>query len=181
AQAVPQGRHRPDRVQQDLYHLAPMIAVIPAMSSFAVIPISDTFRLADFNVGLLYVFAFTSLSVYAIVLAGWSSNSKYSTLGGLRASAQMVSYELSMGLSVMSMVMLSGSLSLVTIVQQQKHLWNVAVLPFGPLAFLLFFICALAETNRAPFDLPEAETELVAGFHTEYSSMKWAFFFLGEY
>src|SRR5262249_38451622 len=110
-----------------------------------------------------------------------SSNSKYSTLGGLRASAQMISYELSMGLSVMSILMLSGTLSLVQIVQQQKHLWNVFVLPFGPIAFLLFLICAVPETNRAPFDLPEAETGLVAGFHTEYSRMKWAFFFLGEY
>jgi NADH-quinone oxidoreductase subunit H len=164
-----------------LFHLAPMLAVIPAMSSFAVIPYSSGPGGAlapDLNVGLLWVFAFTSLSVYALVLAGWSSSSKYSLLGGLRASAQMISYELSMGLSVMGVLMITGSLQLGAIVQQQSHLWNIVTQPLG---FLLFVTCAVAETNRAPFDLPEAESELVAGFHTEYSSMKWAFFFLGEY
>ncbi len=170
----------PTESHKILYHVAPMIAVIPAISSFAVVPFSSGpgGRLADLNVGVLYVFAFTSLSVYAIVLAGWSSNSKYSLLGGLRSTAQMISYELSMGLSVMGVLMLTGSLSLVDIVNGQARLWNVVTQPLG---FLLFFTCAVAETNRAPFDLPEAESELVAGFHTEYSSMKWAFFFLGEY
>ncbi|MBI5836235.1 MAG: NADH-quinone oxidoreductase subunit NuoH [Candidatus Eisenbacteria bacterium] len=170
----------PTESRKILFHIAPMIAVIPAMSSFAVIPFSSGpgGRIADLNVGVLYVFAFTSLSVYAIVLAGWSSNSKYSVLGGLRATAQMISYELSMGLAVMGVLMGSGSLSLVDIVNGQAHMWNIV---WQPLGFLLFLACAVAETNRAPFDLPEAESELVAGFHTEYSSMKWAFFFLGEY
>ena len=171
----------PSSADKVLYTLAPMLAVIPPMAAFAVVPVWSQFAQADVNVGILWVFAFTSLSVYAIVLAGWSSKSKYSTLGGLRASAQMISYELPMGLSILSIVMWSGTLSLKQIVLQQAHCWNILVLPFGPLAFLLFLICAIAETNRAPFDLPEAEAELVAGFATEYSSMKWSFFFLGEY
>ncbi len=172
----------PSSANKVLYTIAPMLAVIPPMTSFAVVPVWSQFALADFNIGILWVLAFTSLSVYAIVLAGWSSNSKYSTLGGLRATAQMISYELAMGLSILPILMWSGTLSLREIVLlQQRHLWNIAVLPFGPIAFLLFLICAIAETNRAPFDLPEAEAELVAGFATEYSSMKWSFFFLGEY
>jgi NADH-quinone oxidoreductase subunit H len=146
-------------------------------------------RITDIDVGLLFVFGAASLGVYGIVLAGWSSNSKYSLLGGLRSSAQLISYELSMGLSVVGVLLLVGSLSLVDIVKAQAGLsWWFGILPVPnwflfsqPLGFCIYFCCALAETNRAPFDLPEAETELVAGFHTEYSSMKFAMFFMAEY
>jgi NADH-quinone oxidoreductase subunit H len=145
--------------------------------------------ITDINVAVLYVFGITSLGVYGIVLAGWSSNNKYSLLGGLRSSAQMISYELSMSLSVVGLLLLVGSLSLVDIVRAQVGLsWWFGVLPVPnwflfsqPLGFVIYFTCALAETNRAPFDLPEAETELVAGFHSEYSSMKFAMFFMAEY
>jgi NADH-quinone oxidoreductase subunit H len=150
-----------------------------------VIPFGPSFVITDVNVGLLYVFAVTSLGVYGVVLAGWGSNSKYALLGGLRASAQMVSYELSLGLSVIGVVMMAGSLSLVDIVEAQKGSWY-GILPrwnIFPqfLGFVIFLVSSNAELNRAPFDLPEAETELVAGFHTEYSSMKFAMFFMAEY
>jgi NADH-quinone oxidoreductase subunit H len=146
-------------------------------------------HITDINVGVLYVFGITSLGVYGIVLAGWSSNNKYSLLGGLRSSAQMISYELSMSLSVVGVLILVGSLRLSEIVQAQTGFaWWLGVVPVPnwfvfsqPLGFIIFFTCALAETNRAPFDLPEAETELVAGFHSEYSSMKFAMFFMAEY
>ena len=146
-------------------------------------------HITDIDVGVLFVFGVASLGVYGIVLAGWSSNNKYSLLGGLRSSAQLISYELSMGLSVVGVLLLAGSLSLVEIVKAQAGLsWWFGILPIPnwflfsqPLGFFIYFTCALAETNRAPFDLPEAETELVAGFHTEYSSMKFAMFFMAEY
>ncbi len=168
----------PAEANKIVFHIAPMLAVIPALVSFSVIPIGPNFTVTDINVGLLLFLAMSSLGVYAITLAGWSSNNKYALLGGLRSSAQMISYELAMGLSTIGVLMIAGSLSLVDIVRGQQRMWYVV---YQPLAFVIFMITALAETNRAPFDLPEAEAELVAGFHTEYSSMKWGLFFLGEY
>ncbi len=177
----------PEAADRTLYLMAPALALIPAFISFAVIPFGDQVRLfgrtidlviTDINVGLLYLFGVTSLGVYGIVLGGWASNNKYALLGGLRSAAQMISYELSLGLSVVGVVMLSGSLSLVEIVNAQSTVWFVVLQPIG---FLIFLICATAEINRAPFDLPEAETELVAGFHVEYSSMKFAMYFIAEY
>ncbi|NJD69527.1 MAG: NADH-quinone oxidoreductase subunit NuoH [Candidatus Methylomirabilota bacterium] len=177
----------PQAADRTLYLLAPAIALIPALISFAVIPFGDQVRLfgqtidlviTDVNIGLLYVFGVASLGVYGIVLGGWASNNKYALLGGLRSSAQMISYELSLGLSVIGVVMLSQSLSLVEIVGAQARTWFILLQPIG---FLIFLICAVAETNRAPFDLPEAETELVAGFHVEYGSMKFAMYFMAEY
>ena len=161
-----------------IFHIAPMLAVIPALVTFSVIPIGPAFTVTDLNVGLLLFLAMSSIGVYSITLAGWSSNNKYALLGGLRSSAQMISYELAMGLSTVGVLLLAGSLSLVDIVHAQQRMWFVVQ---QPLAFVIFMITAFAETNRAPFDLPEAEAELVAGFHTEYSSMKWGLFFLGEY
>jgi NADH-quinone oxidoreductase subunit H len=161
-----------------VFHIAPMLAVIPALVSFSVVPVGPDFTVTDLNVGLLLFLAMSSLGVYSITLAGWSSNNKYALLGGLRSSAQMISYELAMGLSTVGVLMLAGSLSLVDIVHAQGRYWFILQ---QPLAFIIFLITAFAETNRAPFDLPEAEAELVAGFHTEYSSMKWGLFFLGEY
>ncbi|MBI3734345.1 MAG: NADH-quinone oxidoreductase subunit NuoH [Chloroflexi bacterium] len=169
------------------YFLAPALAAITGLAAFAVIPFGNTIDLfgikvnlfiADINVGLLYLFAMSSLAVYGIVLAGWSSNNKYSLLGGVRSSAQMISYELPLGLALVSVVLAAGSLSLGDIVKAQANLWFIVQ---QPLSFVIYFICAIAETNRAPFDLPEAETELIAGYHTEYSSLKWALFFLAEY
>ncbi|MGH7405507.1 MAG: NADH-quinone oxidoreductase subunit NuoH [Candidatus Methylomirabilales bacterium] len=175
----------PANADRLIFLLAPAISIIPALIVFAVIPFGPSFVITDVNVGLLYVFAVTSLGVYGIVLAGWGSNSKYALLGGLRSSAQMVSYELSLGLSVIGVVMMTGSLSLVDIVEAQKGSWY-GILPRWNvipqfLGFVIFLVSSNAELNRAPFDLPEAETELVAGFHTEYSSMKFAMFFMAEY
>ena len=170
-----------------LYYLAPMIAIIPAVMALGVIPVGDSITLfgkkiilavTDINVALLYLLAVSSFSVYAIVFGGWSGNSKYSLLGGLRSAAQFVSYELILGLSIIGVIMVVGSFSLVDIVHYQKHMWLVV---YQPLAFLIYMIAATAELNRLPFDLPEAESELVGGYHTEYSSMKFAMFFLGEY
>ncbi|MGH7731976.1 MAG: NADH-quinone oxidoreductase subunit NuoH [Candidatus Eiseniibacteriota bacterium] len=170
----------PDGANKVIFHIAPMLAVIPALVTFAVVPFGpqDALRVTDINVALLLFLAMSSLGVYAITLGGWSSNNKYALLGGLRSSAQMISYELAMGLSTIGVLLLAGSLSLVDIVHAQERVWFVA---YQPVAFGIFMITALAETNRAPFDLPEAEAELVAGFHTEYSSMKFGLFFLGEF
>lgn len=178
-----------EQAEKWLYIAAPLIAFIPAFITFAVIPFGDTVTLfgrqidlliSDFNVGLLYILGVTSLGVYGIVLAGWSSNSKYSLLGALRSAAQMISYEISLGLSVIGVLLLTGSLSLVDIVKAQGSIgdWFIWKQPVG---FLLYLISAFAETNRTPFDLPEAETELVAGYFTEYSSMKFAMFTIAEY
>ena len=171
-----------------VFHVAPVLAVVPALVSFAVIPIGPNFLVTDINVGLLLFLAMSSLGVYAITLAGWSSNNKYALLGGLRSAAQMISYELAMGLSTIGVLLLAGSLSMVEIVHAQAGAFHLGPLPIPrwfvfaqPLAFAIFMITAFAETNRAPFDLPEAEAELVAGFHTEYSSMKFGLFFLGEF
>lgn len=170
-----------------VYFLAPALAAIVAIAAFAVIPFGSSIDVggyhvnlyvADINVGLLYVFAMSSLAVYGVTLAGWSSNNKYSLLGGIRSSAQMISYELPLGLALVSVLLIAGSLSLGDIVRAQSGLWYIVLQPLG---FIIYFVCAVAETNRAPFDLPEAESELIAGYHTEYSSMKWALFFLAEY
>jgi NADH-quinone oxidoreductase subunit H len=170
----------PEGANKVIFHIAPMLAVIPALVTFSVVPFgpTDAFRVTDINVGLLLFLALSSLGVYSITLGGWSSNNKYALLGGLRSSAQMISYELAMGLSTIGVLLLASSLSLVDIVKAQEKTWFVV---FQPVAFAIFMITALAETNRAPFDLPEAEAELVAGFHTEYSSMKFGLFFLGEF
>ncbi|MFQ5715470.1 MAG: NADH-quinone oxidoreductase subunit NuoH [Nitrospinales bacterium] len=170
-----------------LFHLAPAIVVFTAIVSFAVIPFGEPVQVfgktiglwvANVDIGLLFVFAISSMGIYGIVLGGLGSNSKYSLMGGLRSSAQMISYELTLGLSALGVVILTGSLNLVEIVESQASIPHILT---QPLAFLLFFIAGVAETNRAPFDLPEAEQELVAGFHTEYTGMKFAMFFMGEY
>ena len=188
----------PSQSSKFAFLVAPLVALIPAFISFAVIPFGDKVtvfgyqvplqiagyydqsgQMFDVNVGVLYILAMASLGVYGVVLAGWASNSKYSLLGGLRAAAQMISYELAAGLALISVFMLSESLSLHKIVADQADgAWYVFK---QPLAFVIFFICSLAEINRTPFDLPEAETELVSGFITEYSSMKYAMFFMAEY
>lgn len=178
----------PSASNKSIHTLAPFITLVIAFSTYAVIPIGPNVTLfgydiplvvADVNIGILYVLALTSLGVYGITLAGWSSGSKYSLLGGIRASAQMISYEVSMGFSIAGVVLVAGSLSPVTIVEAQYGwMWNAVLQPIG---FITFALSAFAETNRLPFDLPEAEPELVGGYHTEYSSMKFASFFLAEY
>lgn len=177
----------PERANRIVHAIAPMIALFVAFTTYAVIPIGPNVNIfgydislvvADVNMGVLYVLALTSLGVYAITFAGWSSGSKYSLLGGIRSSAQMISYEISMGFSIGGVLLLSESLRPIDIVNSQAGLWNAIVQPIG---FITFVVSAFAETNRLPFDLPEAEPELVGGFHTEYSSMKFAGFFLAEY
>jgi len=184
----------PPHVYKPLYIAAPLIAVIFALTSIAVIPFGNAitlfgysfpFQVTDVNTGLLLILGITSIGVYGVALAGWSSNNKYSLLGGLRASAQMISYEIALGLSLVGVLMLAGSFSLREIVDAQGgHVfgflprWNIFLQPVG---FFCYLMAAYAETNRIPFDLPEAETELVAGYHTEYSAMKFAMFFMAEY
>jgi len=189
----------PLEVDTIVYWLAPFLALTLAFLSIAVIPFGESFtihgrtiffQITDLNVGLLFVFAVTSLGVYSVALAGWSSNSKYPLLGGLRSSAQMISYELSLGLAVVGVLMMAGTLSLRGIVDSQSGFWHIAgvntFLPHWnifvqPVGFLVYFTAAVADTNRVPFDLPEGESELVGGYHTEYSSMKFAMFFMSEY
>src|SRR4028118_1466881 len=189
----------PDKATKFVYFLAPMIAIVGALMTIIVYPFGPEMNLpffgvvklvvAQFDVGLLYVLAITSIGVYGIALAGWSSNNKYSLMGGLRASAQLISYELSLGLGLVGVVLLSGTLDLYQIVEQQAGYWWLGgVVPIPrwnifpqALGFVIYLISAIAETNRVPFDLPEAETELVAGFHTEYSALKFALFFMAEY
>ncbi|MFH5923685.1 NADH-quinone oxidoreductase subunit NuoH [Roseomonas xinghualingensis] len=161
-----------------LFIMAPMLTFILAMIAWAVIPVNEGWAIADINVGVLYLFAISSLGVYGIIIAGWASNSKYAFLGALRSAAQMVSYEVSMGFVIVTVLLCVGSLNLTDIVLAQKGLWFF--IPLFPM-FIIFFISTLAETNRAPFDLPEGESELVAGFFVEYSAMSFALFFLGEY
>ncbi len=175
----------PTSANRMIFVLAPAVSLIPAFLSFAVIPFGPHFQIADLNVGLLFVFAATSVGVYGIVLGGWASNSKYSLLGGLRASAQMISYELSLTLSVIGVLIIANTLSLSELVVSQRGTW-LGFIPrwnifLQPIAFGIFVISSIAETNRLPFDMAEAEQELVAGWHTEYSSMKFAMFFLAEY
>jgi NADH-quinone oxidoreductase subunit H len=162
-----------------LFVLAPMLTFLLALAAWAVIPFQAGIVLADINVGVLYLFAISSLSVYGIILAGWASNSKYAFLGGLRSAAQMVSYEVSIGLVIITVLLCVGSLNLSAIVEAQRDGWFAFSILFP--MFIVFFISGLAETNRHPFDLPEGESELVGGFNTEYSSMTFALFFLGEY
>ncbi len=161
-----------------LFIFAPMLTFILSLVAWAVIPFDAGWVLADINVGILYLFAISSLGVYGIIIAGWASNSKYAFLGALRSAAQMVSYEVSMGFVIISVLLIVGSLNLTDIVEKQKTIWFF--IPMFPM-FVIFFISALAETNRAPFDLPEAEAELVSGYNVEYSAMTFALFFLGEY
>jgi NADH-quinone oxidoreductase subunit H len=177
----------PAKADKLIFILAPVITVLPALIILAVVPVGGTInlfgrqvplQLTDVNVGVLYIMAVTSISVYGITLAGWSANNKYATLGGLRSTAQMISYEIAMGFSFIVPVMLAGSMSLSTIVNAQKNVWFIFL---QPASALILFISMLAETNRAPFDMPEAEQELTAGYHTEYSGMKFALFFMAEY
>jgi NADH-quinone oxidoreductase subunit H len=178
---IPSGAFR------TIFVLSPIITVIPALVILAVVPWGGDIELfgrviplgiADINVAILYILSVASISVYGIVLAGWSSNNKYAMLGGLRSSAQMISYELSLGLAFVGPILLAGSMSMNDIVEGQRGLWYVV---YQPLGALIFYIAMLAEVNRAPFDMPEAEQELTAGYHTEYSGMKFALFFMGEY
>jgi NADH-quinone oxidoreductase subunit H len=173
----------PTAANRFLHSLAPTLMVTIAMTTASVIPVARGMVIADPGVGILIILALTSLSVYGVTLAGWASNSKYSLLGGLRSAAQMISYELSMGAAVVSVVVIAGSLSLVEIVEHQGSGW--ALLGWNvfrnPVGCIIFIVAAFAETNRAPFDLPEAEQELVGGYHTEYSGMKFGMFFLAEY
>jgi NADH-quinone oxidoreductase subunit H len=168
----------PSSSNKVIFILAPIVTMTLALISWAVIPFSATQVLADINVGILYLFAVSSLGVYGIIMGGWASNSKYPFLGAIRSAAQMVSYEVSIGVIIINVLLCVGSLNLNDIVMAQENLWFV--IPLFPM-FVIFFISALAETNRPPFDLPEAEAELVAGYQTEYSGMMYAMFWLGEY
>jgi NADH-quinone oxidoreductase subunit H len=177
----------PAYVNKPLYLLAPLIALIAALIAFAVVPFGPAgpaqiidFQIApNLDIGIVYIFAVGSLAVYGVILAGWASNNKYSFIGGLRSSAQLISYEIPLGLSVMGIVLWAGSLDLNAIINwQDHHVWGIIASPIG---FLIFLVSAFAETNRLPFDLPESEQELVGGFHTEYSGIKFGLFFLGEY
>ncbi len=177
----------PSQADKPIYFLAPALTLIPALVAFAVVPFGDSVTLfgrkidlliADVNVGILFIFALSGMGVYGVVLGAWASNSKYPLLGGLRSAAQLISYELSLGMSLLGVVMIAGSLSLKDIVNAQADIPFILLQPVG---FLLFVVCMIAETNRAPFDLPEAESELTGGFHTEYSSMNFAVYFLAEY
>ena len=168
----------PASANKTVFILAPIVTMTLALVAWAVIPMSENFVLADINVGVLYLFAISSLGVYGIIMGGWASNSKYPFLGAIRSAAQMVSYEVSIGIIIINVLLCVGSLNLKDIVLAQKDLWYV--IPLFPM-FVIFFISALAETNRPPFDLPEAEAELVAGYQTEYSGMMYAMFWLGEY
>jgi NADH-quinone oxidoreductase subunit H len=172
----------PARAQRFVFLLAPVLVVVPALVVFSVIPFGpgDIWRLTDINVGILFILGVSTVGVYGIILGGWSSNNKYSLMGGLRSAAQLISYEVPMGFAIVSVILMANSLSLVKIVEAQKQAGIWFFVP-GILALFIYFVCGVAETNRNPFDLPEAESELVAGFHTEYSGMKWAFFFLAEY
>lgn len=168
----------PTRANKAVFLLAPMLTFLLSLVAWAVIPFGEGLVLSDINVGILYLFAISSLGVYGIIMAGWASNSKYAFLGALRSAAQMVSYEVSIGFVLITVLLCVGSLNLSDIVLAQKNVWFA--LPLLPM-FVIFFVSALAETNRAPFDLPEAESELVSGYNVEYSSMAFALFFLGEY
>ncbi len=178
----------PEKADKKLFILAPVITVLPALIILAVIPLGPQIELfgqvfnlslaSNISVGALYILAVASIAVYGIIIAGWSSNNKYALMGGIRSSAQMISYELSLGLAIIGPIMLASSMSVNDIVADQRHLWYVVLQPIG---FLIFFIASVAEVNRAPFDMPEAEQELTAGYHVEYSGMKFALFFIAEY
>jgi NADH-quinone oxidoreductase subunit H len=180
-------RFEPSNIESFTYKLAPAISVFTALFAFVLIPFGDTIeifgrtislRIADVNAGILVLLAFSSLAVYGIVLAGWASNNRYSLLGGLRGTAQIISYEIPMGISILTVILSAGTLSLTGIVKAQEHHWFIWS---NPISFIIYFITAFAETNRAPFDLPESEQELTGGYHTEYGGMRFASFFLAEY
>ena len=168
----------PEEVDRPVYRLAPIVIFLPVLLSFLVIPFSQSLIIKDLNVGIVLILAFSTLAVLAILMAGWSSNNKYAAFGAIRSVAQNVAYEIPLLITVMSVILMVGSFKLSDIVAAQDSYWFVLV---QPLAFILFITCATAETNRAPFDLPEAESELVAGFHIEYTGMRFAMFFLAEY
>ena len=168
----------PRFADKKVFVIAPTIVMITILLSFAVVPFTSVINVVDLNVGLLFFLAMSSLGAYSVVLAGWSSNNKYSLIGAVRGAAQMISYEVFMGLSLMGVVLITGSFSLQDIVKAQKNMWFCVPQFFG---FVIFFIAGIAETHRLPFDLPEAEGELVAGYHSEYSGMKFGMFFVGEY
>ena len=178
----------PEKADKKLFILAPVITVLPALIILAVIPLGPEIELfgqvfnlslaSNISVGALYILAVASIAVYGIIIAGWSSNNKYALMGGIRSSAQMISYELSLGLAIIGPIMLASSMSVNDIVTDQRDLWYVILQPIG---FLIFFIASVAEVNRSPFDMPEAEQELTAGYHVEYSGMKFALFFMAEY
>jgi NADH-quinone oxidoreductase subunit H len=178
----------PDKADKVIFILAPILTVLPALTILAVVPVGTSLNLfgriipmhiTDISVGVLYIVSVASISIYGIVLAGWASNNKYAMMGGLRSSAQMISYELALGLAFVGPIMLAGSMSILDIVQKQGEIgWFVI---YQPLGFIIFLIATLAEVNRAPFDMPEAEQELTAGYHVEYSGMKFALFFMAEY
>jgi NADH-quinone oxidoreductase subunit H len=168
----------PEEVDRPIFYLAPVVMFLPVFLSFLVIPFSQSMIIQDMNVGIVLILAFSTFSVLAILMAGWSSNNKYSVFGAIRSVAQNIAYEIPLLVTVMSILLMVGSFKLTDIVAAQGRYWFILV---QPLAFILYVICATAETNRTPFDLPEAESELVAGFHTEYSGMRFALFFLAEY
>ena len=168
----------PSNVDKPVFYLAPLLCLTPALLTFAVIPVGPHIQIADINVGLIYILAISSLGVFGIIMGGYASNNKYALLGGLRSCAQMISYEIALGLSIIGVLMYSGSLSLVKIVEAQQGLWFIVPQLLG---FAIFLVSIFAETNRLPFDLPEAESELVAGYFVEYGSMRWAIFMLSEY
>lgn len=168
----------PEEVDRPIYLLAPIVVFLPVLLCFLVFPFSQTMIIRDMNVGIVLILAFSTLTVLAILMGGWASNNKYAIFGAIRSVAQNVAYEIPLLLTVMSIILMVGSFKLTDIVAAQSRYWFVLV---QPLAFILYIICATAETNRTPFDLPEAESELVAGFHTEYSGMRFALFFLAEY
>ncbi len=185
----------PDKADKWLFRLAPIISMVPAIAVFVTIPIGEniiipvidkevTLYVSDMNVGILYVLAIAGMGIYGVVLGGWASNSKYALLGGMRSAAQMISYEIALSFACIGVVMMASSLSLVEIVNAQRGSilnWNILFLPVGPVWFVIYFIAALAEINRTPFDLPEDEGTLAAGFHVEYSAMRFSFFMLTEY
>jgi NADH-quinone oxidoreductase subunit H len=168
----------PEEVDRPIYYLAPIVVFLPVLLTFLVIPFSQTMIIKDMNVGIVLILAFSTLTVLAILMAGWASNNKYSVFGAIRSVAQNIAYEIPLLVTVMSIILMVGSFKLTDIVTAQGRCWFILM---QPLAFILYIICATAETNRTPFDLPEAESELVAGFHTEYSGMRFALFFLAEY
>jgi len=168
----------PRHVEKPLYYLAPIVIMIPVIVSFVVIPFSSVLQVKDINVGILVIFAFSSLTVLSLLLAGWGSNNKYSLIGAMRSVAQNIAYEIPLLLSLLPVILMCNSLSLRDVVEAQKSVWYVL---YHPIPFLIYFIAGVAETNRTPFDLAEAESELVAGFHTEYSGMRFALFFMAEY
>ncbi len=171
----------PNEADKSVFKIAPVVFLFATMSTLAVIPFFEDFVIADINIGLLYILAMSSLGAYGIIMAGWASNSKYSFLGGLRSSAQLVSYEIAMGLSLVGVMIMAGSLNLSDIVKAQQEYWYGMFLIPQIIGYFVFMVAAFAETNRAPFDLPEAESELVAGYFTEYSGFRFALFFIAEY